>query len=64
MASSMYRIVREDMAIRERRRIASHPAHPKPVLVATRPDQVWTSDITRLPALEGGHLCLYVAIDL
>jgi len=62
--SSMYRILRENRAIRERRRIASHPRHEKPVLVATRPDQVWTWDITRLPALEGGHLCLYVAIDL
>jgi putative transposase len=37
--SSMYRILQENKAIRERRRIASHPRHEKPVLVATRPDQ-------------------------
>jgi transposase InsO family protein len=62
--SSMYRILRESRAIRERRRIASHPRHATPVLVATQPDQVWTWDITRLPASGGGHYCLYVAIDL
>jgi len=62
--SSMYRILRESRAVRERRRLASHPTHPKPVLQARRPDEVWTWDITKLPALEGGHHCLYVAMDL
>ena len=62
--SSMYRILRESRAIRERRRIASHPRHEKPVLVATRPDQVWTWDVTRVPASGGGHYALHVAIDL
>jgi len=62
--SSMYRILRQNKAIRERRRITSHPRHEKPVLVATRPDQVWTWDVTRVPASGGGHYALHVVIDL
>jgi putative transposase len=46
--SSMYRILREHGEVRERRRQASHPAHVKPELLATAPNQVWTWDITRL----------------
>jgi putative transposase len=46
--SSMYRILRQHGEVRERRRHASHPAHVKPELLATAPNQVWTWDITRL----------------
>lgn len=62
--SSIYGILRENRAIRERRGIALHPRHEKPVLVATRPDQVWTWDVTRVPASGGCHYALHVAIDL
>ena len=40
--SSMYRILRQHGEVRERRRHASHPAHVKPELLATAPNQVWT----------------------
>jgi putative transposase len=44
----MYRILRQHGEVRERRRQATHPAHAKPELLATAPNQVWTWDITRL----------------
>jgi putative transposase len=47
-ASSMYRILRQHGEVRERRRQATHPAHVKPELFATAPNQVWSWDITRL----------------
>jgi putative transposase len=47
-ASSMYRILRQYGEVRERRRQATHPAHVKPELFATAPNQVWTWDIARL----------------
>jgi putative transposase len=46
--STMYRILREHGEVRERRRHATHPAHVKPELLATEPNQVWSWDITRL----------------
>jgi putative transposase len=46
--STMYRILREHGEVRERRRHASHPAHVKPELLTTGPNQVWSWDITRL----------------
>jgi putative transposase len=46
--STMYRILREHDEVRERRRQAVHPAHVKPELLATRPNEVWSWDITRL----------------
>lgn len=46
--STMYRLLRERDEVRERRRIARHPAHVKPELVATGPNQVWSWDITKL----------------
>ena len=47
-ASTMYRILRSHDEVRERRRHATHPAHVKPELLATAPNQVWSWDITRL----------------
>jgi putative transposase len=46
--STMYRILRAQGEVRERRRQASHPPHAKPELLATRPNQVWSWDITKL----------------
>ncbi len=46
--STMYRILREHNEVRERRRQATHPAHVKPELLATEPNQVWSWDITKL----------------
>jgi putative transposase len=51
--------------VRERRRQARHPAHLKPELVATGPNQVWSWDITKLA---GPHkwtwFHLYVVLDV
>ena len=60
----MYQILAQNKAIRERRRIASHPQAEVPRLRATRPKQVWTWGITKLPAAIGGYFNLYVILDL
>ena len=44
--STIYRILAENMQVRERRRLARHPARAVPELVATGPSQVYTWDIT------------------
>jgi putative transposase len=63
--STMYRILRDRHQVRERRQQARHPAHLKPELVATGPNQVWSWDITKLA---GPHkwnwFHLYVIIDV
>ncbi len=63
--STMYRILKENKAVRERRNIRRHPKYNKPVLEATGPNQVWTWDITRIPGpFKGHYYYLYVMIDL
>jgi putative transposase len=63
--STMYRVLRAQHQVRERRAIARHPAHLKPELVATGPNQVWSWDITKLA---GPHkwnwFHLYVILDV
>ena len=61
---TMYRILAQNNSIRERRRIAAHPQTEIPRLLATRPNQVWTWDITKIPAAIGGYYNLYVILDL
>jgi len=46
--STMYRILRQNAEVRERRNQKRHPAHKKPELLATAPNQVWSWDITKL----------------
>ena len=60
----MYRILAQNKAIRERRRIASHSQAKVPRLRATRLNQVWTWDITKLPVALGGYYNLYAILDL
>jgi putative transposase len=62
---TMYRILRAHDEVRERRRQATHPAHKKPELLARRPNQVWSWDITKLlgPA-KWTYYYLYVIIDI
>ena len=45
---TMYRILRENQEIRERRNQGRHPNYTKPELLATGPNQVWSWDITKL----------------
>ena len=63
--SSMYRILRSVGEVHERRRQATHPARVKPELVADRPNQVWSWDITKLhgPA-KWTYFYLYVVLDI
>jgi putative transposase len=63
--STMYRILRDHDEVGERRRHAVHPARVKPELVASRPNQVWSWDITKLhgPA-KWSYFYLYVIIDI
>ena len=63
--STMYRVLREQNLVRERRRIARHLPHQKPELVATKANEVWSWDITKLA---GPHkwtwFHLYVILDV
>jgi len=45
---TMYRILDENGQVHERRNQLRHPEYKKPELLATRPNQVWTWDITKL----------------
>ncbi len=62
---TMYRILRENKAVRERRPQRSHPKREKPHVEASRPNQSWCWDITRLRG-EGKSTFyyLYVIMDL
>jgi len=63
--STMHRLLRRSGEIGERR--AQRPAqhHVEPRLLARRPNEVWTWDITKLPLITRGvYLSLYVVLDL
>lgn len=63
--SSMYRILRENQEVCERRNQLRHPAFAKPELLATGPNQVWTWDITKLLGpVKWTYFYLYVLLDL
>jgi len=62
---TMYRILNENQEVRERRDQLRHPHHPKPELVATAPNQLWSWDITKLLGpTKGTCYHLYVIIDV
>jgi putative transposase len=63
--STMYRILRENGEVRERRNQLRHPKHTKPELLATAPKEVWSYDITKLRGpVRGSFYYLYVIIDI
>jgi transposase InsO family protein len=63
--STMYRILAEAGQVKERRRLARHPARAVPELVATGPGQVYCWDITKLPGpTRGVYYDAYVMIDI
>jgi putative transposase len=63
--STMYRILRAAGESRERRRQATHPAKVKPELVAHRPGEIYSWDITKLRGpLRGVWYDLYVMLDI
>ena len=63
--STMYRVLAAYAQVKDRRRLARHPARACPELVATGPGQVYCWDITKLagPA-KGLYYDAYVMIDI
>ena len=62
---TMYRVLRDHDEVHERRRQATHPAAKKPELIATKPNECWSWDITKLPGPEKWtYYYLYVIIDI
>ena len=62
---TFYRVLATEGLVCERRDQLVHPAHAKPELVATGPNQVWSWDITRLRStLKWQHFYLYVLLDI
>ncbi len=62
---TMYRILDEDKAVRERRNQLTHPNYKKPELLATGPNQVWSWDITKLLGPQKwSYYYLYVILDI
>src|SRR5262245_57089038 len=62
---TMYRLLRAEGEVRERRRQATHPATVKPELVALAPNAVWSWDITKLLGpVKWTYFHLYVIIDI
>lgn len=63
--STIYRVLAENSQVRERRRLARHPARAIPELVATGSGQVYSWDITKLPGpIKGKYFDCYVMIDI
>jgi len=63
--STMYRILRANAQVLERRRVARHPEYRKPELLATAPRQVLSWDITKLRGPDKGvWYSLLVMIDI
>ena len=62
---TMYRILASNDEVRERRDQLRHPQHSKPELMATRPNQVWSWDITKLKGPgKWAYFYLYVILDI
>jgi putative transposase len=62
---TMYRILAENEEVRERRDVARHTHYTAPELLATRPNELWSWDITKLkgPARWNWYH-LYVVLDV
>jgi putative transposase len=62
---TMYRILAENAAVRERRAQLTHPEYKRPELLATGPNQVWSWDITKLKGpRKWTYYYLYVIMDI
>jgi len=63
--STMYRTLRASGEVRERRAQAAHPPRSRPELMARKPNEVWSWDITKLRGPDKGvWFDLYVIIDI
>ena len=62
---TMYRILKRHEQVRERRAQRRHPVYHKPELLATRPNQLWSWDITKVKGPAPWIFYhLYVMIDV
>lgn len=62
---TFYRVLAAEGETTERRNQLSHPTDHKPELLATRPNQVWSWDITKLPGpTTWTYFCRYVILDI
>src|SRR5690606_3142769 len=62
---SMYRILEAAQEVRERRNQLRHPSYAKPELLATKPNEVWSWDITKLLGPQKWtYYYLYVILDI
>src|SRR5437660_4567160 len=62
---TMYRLLAEHAEVRERRDQLRHPAYAAPELLACRPNELWSWDITKLLGpTTATHFYLYVMLDV
>ena len=62
---TMYRLLAAHDEVRERRAVASRVVYAKPELLATRPNEVWSWDITKLKGpSKWAYYYLYVILDI
>jgi putative transposase len=62
---TMYRLLSQNGEIRERRQQLRHPVYQKPELLAEKPNEVWSWDITKLMGPEKwSYFYLYVILDI
>jgi putative transposase len=62
---TMYRILSENQAVRERRNQLRHPEYQRPELLATGSNQLWSWDITKLKGPhKWNYFYLYVILDV
>lgn len=62
---TMYRILKAEKQVRQRRHEREHPVYQKPELLATGPNQVWSWDITKIKGPKSWIFYdLYVVIDI
>jgi putative transposase len=62
---TMYRLLEEHQEVRERRHQAAHVDYANPELLATRPNELWSWDITKLKGpVKWSYFHLYVILDV
>ncbi|MDP3238592.1 MAG: IS3 family transposase [Myxococcales bacterium] len=62
---TMYRVLKENQEVRERRAQLRHPKYAAPELLATKPNQLWSWDITKLLGpTKWTYFYLYVVLDV
>lgn len=62
---TMYRVLEANQEVRERRNQAQRPTYTKPELLATKPNELWSWDITKLPGpAKWTYFYLYVILDV